>query len=132
MQVEDELTAIAKLLIRHGTLINLISLQLRDQACILVPQLERCGRCDKDPITVEHRFMGLQACDRCAAELIVRSGRNYVDAYIENPDDPLNEARASLMNEDDWVDLPNAEKVRRIADYVRIISLAEAVPGEHH
>ncbi len=72
MQGDDEIVAIVKLLQRQATLLNLISLQLGDQACMLIPTLEVCGRCDRDPITVEHRLMGLQTCDRCAAELIVK------------------------------------------------------------
>ena len=129
---DEELVALAKLIARHSTLINLVSLQLADQACALVPCLARCGRCDSDPITVEHRHTGIQACDRCAAEMIVASGRTYVDAYVANPDDPLNEARYSLMNEDNWVDLPDAQKIRRIVDYVRIIKQSEAPEGGLH
>lgn len=134
MQGEDDITTIARLLAHHAKMINLISLQLGDQACLLAPSLVRCGRCDIEPITVEHRHMGLQACDRCAAELIVRSGRNYVEAYCSDPNDPLNEARSSLMNEDDWLDLPNADKVRRITDYVRIIKVMEGstIVAAHH
>ncbi len=129
---DDDLVAMAKIVARNATLINMISLQLADQACLVAPFLERCGRCEAEPITVKHRHMGMHACDRCAAEMIVKSGRAFVNAFIIDPQDPLNEARASLMNEDDWVDTDDAVKVRRVMDYVRIIKEREVGEQGYH
>lgn len=130
--MSDDIVALAKLAVRQATLINLLSLQLADQACLIMPALKRCSKCQLEPITVEHVHLKIQVCDRCAAESIVKSGRSYVDAYIDNPDDPLNTARASLMNENDWVDLPDAEKVRRVVDYVKIIKELEVTQDRMH
>lgn len=124
----DEIVALAKLAARQAMLINLISLQLADQACMIEPHLPRCSKCQREPVTVEHKHLKVQVCDRCAAESIVVSGRAYVDGYLANPDDPLNDVRSSLMNENDWVDLPDADKIRRIVDYVKGIKELEATP----
>lgn len=130
--MSDDIVALAKLAVRQANLINLLSLQLADQACLIEPKLERCPKCHVEPITVEHLLLKVKLCDRCAAESIVKSGRNYVDAYIANPDDPLNVARASMMNENEWVDLPDAEKVRRLVDYVKIIKELEVTRDRMH
>ena len=123
--MSDDVVALAKLVVRQSALINLMSLQLSDQACVIRDTIPRCEKCHVEPSTVKHVHVGLQLCDRCAAESIVKAGRSYVDAYIADPDDPLNVARQSLMTESDWVDLPDADKVRRIVDYVKIIKELE-------
>lgn len=125
---DDEIVALAKLAARQAKLIELISLQLADQACLIEPHLPKCSKCNELPVTVEHRFLHVKVCDRCAAESIVTSGRAYVDGYLANPDDPLNDVRGSLMNENDWVDVADADKIRRIIDYVKIIKERELTP----
>lgn len=129
---DSDIVALAKLAARQAQTIALITLQLADQACVIEPHLPRCGKCNTDPCTVEHRHLKLKLCDRCAAESIVKAGRNYVDGYIANPNDPLNDVRGSLMNENDWLDLPDADKVRRIVDYVRIIKELDVTPDRTH
>lgn len=128
MSSSDEIVALAKLVVRQSSLINLLSMQLADQACLLETALDRCAKCKAEPATVEHVHLKIAMCDRCAAESIVKSGRTYVDAYIADPEDPLNVARESLMNEHEWVDVEDAEKVRRITDYVKIIKELEVTP----
>lgn len=122
---DDDIVALAKLAARQARLLELISLQLADQACLLEPHLPKCSKCSEFPVTVEHIHLKVRVCDRCAAESIVTAGRAYVDGYLANPDDPLNEVRGSLMNENDWVDIPDADKIRRIIDYVKIIKERE-------
>ena len=126
--MSDDVVALAKLVVRQSALINLMSLQLADQACLIRDTISRCEKCRSEPSTVRHVHVGLHLCDRCAAESIVKSGRAYVDSYIADPEDPLNVVRSSLMNENDWVDMPDADKVRRIADYVKIIKELEVTP----
>ena len=128
---DEELVAIAKLVARQSRLINLASLQLADNACFIETLLAHCGKCNSRLATVEHSI-GCKLCDRCASETIVRSGRNFVDGYINDPKDPLNAARSSLMDENAWVDLPNAERIRRLDDYVRIIKELELAPEQVH
>lgn len=126
--MSDDIVALAKVAVRQATLINMLSLQLADQACLLETQLKRCSRCQLGAVTVEHTYLKIQACDRCAAEVIVKSGRAYIDGYAADPDDPLNLARMTLMNERDWVDVADADKVRRVVDYVKIIKELEVNP----
>lgn len=119
--MSDDVVTLAKLAVRHANLINLISAQLADHACFVKPMLPRCQKCSIEPITVEHALLNIKACDRCAAEMMVRSSRAYVDGYIVDPSDPFNDVRLSLLNENDWVDVDNADKIRRLIDYVEII-----------
>ena len=123
--MSDDIVVLAKIAVRQANLINLISMQLADQACLLLPTLHKCNKCQNEPATVEHIDLKIQLCERCAAETIVSSGRSYVDGYIANPDDPINDARYSLMNEDHWVDLPDADKIRRLVIYVNVIKELE-------
>lgn len=117
----DDIVALAKLAARQAQTISLISLQLADQACLIEPHLPKCSKCEREACTVEHVHLKLRLCDRCAAESIVKAGRAYVDGYLVDPKDPMNDVRGSLMNENDWVDLPDADKIRRVTDYVHII-----------
>jgi hypothetical protein len=130
--MSDDIVALAKLAVRQASMINLLAMQLADQACLIEPHLARCEKCSLEPVTVEHVHVKVRLCDRCAAESIVRSGRAYVDGYMANPDDPLNDIRSSLMNENDWVDLPDADRVRRVVDYVKIIKQLEVALDRVH
>jgi hypothetical protein len=56
-------------------------------------------------------------CDRHAAETIVKSGR----LFNIDENDSLNPVRATLLREEDWEDLEDAERIRRTEDYVAII-----------
>lgn len=127
--MSDDLVALAKIVVRQGTMINLIAAQLADQAALIVPHLEPCRKCKEEPVTIVHvRMEELRLCDRCAAESIVKSARAYVDGYIENPEDPLNTMRASLMNENEWVDTADAQRIRKLVDYVKIVKELEVSP----
>ena len=128
--MSDELVALAKLVARQAYVLNLASLQLADQAVLIEKSLPRCEKCQELPCTVEHRHLHVKLCDRCAAESIFTSSRAYVDGYLANPEDPLNDVRQSLMDENDWLDMPDAEKVRRVVDYARIIK--ELEPSQVH
>lgn len=119
--MSDEIVALAKLAARQAHIINLLSMQLADQACLLSLGLKPCSKCAVEPTTVEHVHMKLSLCDRCAAEAIVASGRTYVDSSVNDGNDPLNDVRSSLMNDGDWLDVPDADRIRRLMDYVKII-----------
>jgi hypothetical protein len=121
---DDVIDALTKLVIKHERSIDLLSLHLAKQACLLYSRLERCVRC-KTPASVEHVYVKIKLCDRCAAEAIVRSGRTFVEGYINDPNDPFNDVRSSLMNELCWSDIDEADKVRDLIEYVRIIKQFE-------
>lgn len=128
----DEIVALARLVARQAYILNLTSLQLADQACLLEPRLERCEKCKAEPVTVTHRHLNVRVCDRCAAESIVKSARAYVDGYLANPDDPLNDVRQSLMDENDWLDVHDADKIRRVCDYAKIVKELDVNPDRIH
>lgn len=130
--MSDEIIALAKLVARQAYILNLTSLQLADQACLLEPRLERCEKCKAEPATVAHRHLNIRVCDRCAAETIVKSARAYVDGYLANPQDPINDVRQSLMDENDWHDLADADKIRRVCDYAKIVKELDVNPDRIH
>lgn len=131
--MSSDLTTLTKLIVRQSTLINLISAQLAEQACLLEQTLTRCSCEDcEEPATVEHHLMDTKVCDRHAATIIVKSKRAYVDSCIADPEDPLNTMKLSLMNENNWTDLQNADKIRKLLNYVKIINELDApAHGEH-
>ncbi len=97
---EQEIIELAKLIVRQSRLISAISLQLADQACLLKSALEVCSHCNLNPCTVEHMsIQKLKCCDKCAAEITIDS--------------------KSLTSV--WFDITDADKIRRLLDYVSII-----------
>jgi hypothetical protein len=128
--MSDELIALAKLVAHQAYVLNFAVLQLADQAVLIERLLLRCEKCQELPCTVEHRYVHVKFCDRCAAESIVNSGRAYVNGYAADPRDPFNDVRSSLMIENDWIDILDAEKVRHVVDYAN--SIKEFKPDQVH
>lgn len=130
--MSNDIKTLLKVATAHQRLLNLMSLQLADQACLIEHHLPKCSRCEHNIATVEHLTSKVRVCDKCAARVIVASSREYVEGCAANPDDPINVAKSSLMNENDWVDMPDAEKIRRLMDYVDIIKELEVTPEGLH
>lgn len=112
---------IAELIIQQTIMISGLANIVADLITMNVASLELCEKCKKDPVTVEHKHVLTRMCDKCAAESIVLSGKNYAKGFMENPDDPLNTVRSSLMLDENWVDIKNAELVRRLVEYAKIV-----------
>jgi len=113
----EQLAALAKLVVKHENIVNILAQNSVDVALILEQLLPRCTRCKEAPCTVYHEHLPEhRMCDHCAAEVAVKSGRNFT-ADLE---DPTNLLRGSLMREDDWHDLPHAEKIRKLVVYVDV------------
>lgn len=125
---DSDLIALAKLAARQAHLINLMLGQLADQACLLSTHLEKCQRCKDKPTTVVHNHINVRACDRCAAECVVTSAKEFVKAFHERPDDPFNVVRSSVMNEELWSDLPEASRIRRLSSFVEELKLQTDSP----
>jgi len=96
---EQEIIELAKLIFRQSRLISAISLQLADQACLLKSKLDVCEQCKLNTATVEHVTLGSKRCDKCASEAVV--------------------AQKTLLSA--WVDVPDADKIRRVIDYVSLV-----------
>lgn len=106
MATDDDVVALAKMVVKQAVLLNAAIQQLGDQAVVVEASLERCLRCDLAPATVQH--LGFHACDRCAAELIVMG-------------EP----------EEQWIDLQDAVRTRRVVDYVHALRSSEAQDMVH-
>ena len=119
------------LLLVYDKALQLITLQVSDQACLLQTCLEHCVKCDSAIATVEHCDLHVKMCDRCAAESIVSQGRTFVNNVVSHANDGLNDVRATLMREKDWHDVPNASRIRTLNSYVQQIGLFYAEPTVH-
>ena len=114
-----DIKALVSMVAKHEKTQYVLTFQQSDNSFIVHSMLPKCERCSSSPCTVKHRYMNVSACDRCCAHMIVKISRSSVDAAIAYPDDALHAARLSLMDENDWVDVENAERIRRIDEYVR-------------
>lgn len=104
MVSDDEIRALAKLTLRHKVLLELSFDIIDDLAELMIPQLKTCS-CDcKEPATVRHIDADIIACDAHAAQAIVRARSG-----LEDP---------RLADEEHWIDVPHARRVRRLKEYV--------------
>jgi hypothetical protein len=86
-----------------------------DLTRLVEPMLEKCARVGcNDAATVKHATLGVKHCDHCAAVVIVKARQNLGEP------DGFDEFRWSIMNEDNWVDVPNAEAIRRMREHLDI------------
>jgi hypothetical protein len=115
----DVKVALAKLVMRHERLINALSDGFFDVVKLLIPQVERCnaGECSV-PATVRHKRLNVAMCDHHCAAAIVNAEKNLIKSQ---PRDTLNSIRGTLMKEEDWDDVPNAESIRRLTDYLGLV-----------
>lgn len=124
MAGDEDIRALARLALRQKALLELSFDIISDLIVLTVPNLERChhNAC-KEPATVKHVDLNINMCDAHAAATIVHAKTNIKN--VES--DMLDFAQQSLAqntclaNEDTWIDLPNAERVRRLKDYVDFI-----------
>lgn len=105
--VEKDAQAILQLLLRQGTLIDVLLVTITDQAILLESRLERCGCPEgcEEPATVTSGAdgTGLKRCDRHAAEATYQLAK-LIDA-------PTSEDQS-------WHDMEDAPRIRKIRDYV--------------
>lgn len=114
----EQLLVFARLVVKHDATIQALAQNAADTSVLLEELLKRCSRCEAAPCTVyNEQLPEYLMCDHCAAELAVKSSKQFT-ADLE---DPVNLLRGSLMREDDWRDLPNADKIRRVMDYVNVL-----------
>ena len=130
MLTPEQYALLLKMTLRHENHIDALFGVVNDFACIIEHSLERCGRnhC-KRAATVEQVDFGIKMCDLCAATAMVRARdnikRNLTDSLA------MQSLRVAIMSEDSWRDLPNAERIRRLSDYVGIINKnAETAPTD--
>ena len=102
-----------KELLQHKALINALLILSCDFARLIECTLERCTseNCN-NAATVQHVNLRVKFCDYHAAEAVVNAQKYIREGTSED-------AFANSFAEDNfWVDLPNAEQIRRIFTYV--------------
>lgn len=124
----EEDAMVAKLLASHQHSLNILSAICNDYACLIEQGLPRCCRLKcTEAATVKHPTLGIEMCDACAAVTVTRAGKNI----SSDPLNDLNLFRAMVANDDLWNDLPNADRIRRLAGYVFMLKRDdEPVPPE--
>lgn len=123
---------LVKMLAQQSYQIKLMALQIADQATLIEPRVPKCMSCHKNPYTVKHVKMSMTFCDRCAAETIIKSSRAFVNLCQMDPDDPFVEVCSSLMDENAWRDVDDAEKIRRMTEFVNIIKEIDVTQDRTH
>lgn len=121
-----DIDVLARLVIKHDRLINLLSELGLAHSILLHEGLERCGAdgCDR-VATVRHRTLNVRRCDACAARLVVRASRQLGGKGA------VADMVASVADAEHWLDVANAIEIRKVQDYVEIARLGiEPQPPE--
>jgi hypothetical protein len=125
-----EISLLIRMALKSDREIGSIFGVINDFACLIEEHLERCAGTDcKNPATVRLSTYGVRMCDACAAKSIVKARRNLL---ISLPDDPINPMRRKVGDDCAWYDLPNAVRIRRLVEYVSMMTKDdEPDPPEH-
>lgn len=116
MASEEDIKALARIVLRHKQLIEVTLGITADLSMVLEPTLERCCQTGcKDPATVTQIDLQTRMCDYHAAAAMIRARENLKQA----PEDELTLLRVRLADEECWTDLPNAPAIRRLHVYVQ-------------
>lgn len=116
MASDDDVKALARIILHHESLIDGAYRICGDFARLLEPALERCSHsCCKDAATVMQVDVKVKMCDYHAARSMIMAKANLLAG---DPNDALVLLRARAADEQCWVDLPNSELIRRLSLYV--------------
>jgi hypothetical protein len=103
----------------NSALIGSLAFFLKSAMVLSFDSLAKCSKCLLIPATVKNKFIDdLICCDKCAAEMIVTSGRSYLALANEESEFVFNEIRKSLMNEDFWIEIKYAVEIRNVLTYL--------------
>jgi hypothetical protein len=114
----EEIAKMLKLLVNNTRSIDAIFGVINDYACLIEVQLPRCVHigCDQ-AATVRHASLKVDMCDAHAAVVITKAIKNVT----LDCNDQLDFFRALVANEELWLDMPNAVRIRRLTDYVSML-----------
>lgn len=116
MASDEDIKALARLVVNNRSLTSVAFGVLNDFARLIEPTVKRCSITGcKEMATVHHVDLQIDTCDHCAAAAIHRAGKGIG----VNPSDSLSFLRLCIADEERWVDLPNAEQIRRLREYVQ-------------
>lgn len=115
MASDEEFKALLRATLRHKLMIDILFGVCNDFATMLEPTLLRCehSRCSA-PATVTHVDVKMKMCDYHAAAGIMQARANA----LKDPTSNLIALRARLADPENWIDLPNADVIRRLDQYV--------------
>jgi hypothetical protein len=118
-QEKDVLAVLAKTLLKHNTSIQSLATLLGDTVHAVVAGLRPCESpgCTR-PATVVHRTLGTAYCDHHVATTIVSVKKIWDEMTVG--------LRKDILNEDLWEDVPHAESIRHVMEYVDLTKEAEA------
>lgn len=125
----DTLTTLLKTVIKHEQMLSIILGAVTDHACMLENGLKRCmSEGCKEPMTVRHVAFGLCVCDHHAARAMTLAKSLLTDDVT----DVHNAVRRSIMHEDSWHDVEDAERIRKIREFILVVKQREeASPPQH-
>lgn len=117
MASDEDIKAMARIVLRHKQLIEVTLGITADLALMFEPTLERCShRGCKEAATVQQVDVKVKMCDYHAAAAMLRAKANLLEG---DPNDALIMLRVRAADEECWVDLPNAVAIRRLQVYVQ-------------
>lgn len=125
----DTLTTLLKTVIKHEQMLSIILGAVTDHACLVEGGLKRCSSAGcKEPVTVKHVVFDVCMCDYHAAWAITTARSLLTD----DPADAQNAVRRAVMHEDSWCDVEDAERIRKIRDFVVVVKQREEqLPPQH-
>ena len=103
---------------------------IADQACLLEQTLEKCQKCKIETVTVEHKFTHVKTCDRCASENIIEAMYSILKRDVQHSD--LDDELLTIANEKNWIDVIDADKIRRITQYIKLTKELDINQNELH
>lgn len=125
---QEQLTALLRLTLKNRHMLDLVMALLEDMVHVVVGELKSCQKegCTSSA-TVKHADLHVDLCDHHAAATIVKMKSQI--RRIEHDD--LTLVRARLADDDYWIDLPNAERIRRLNEVIHQMENAEADEFDH-
>jgi len=141
MASDEEIRALARLTIQNKALIDIVFGVTNDFACLIEPTLERCARTGcKHAATVTQVDTRVKMCDNCAAGCIVRAKHRFKESLQDDKtslQDGITLLRLRAADEETWLDLPDAPRIRRLCQYVDYLKKDDEVspptdPAEMH
>lgn len=114
MATSDDISMLAKHLLEHKTLISVLFGVSNDFVRLIEHALDHCSHegCHC-PATVRHADMGIKFCDYHAATAVVNAQKHLSNNTTSEPI-----LMTRFIEDDCWLDLPNAEQIRRVVAYV--------------
>lgn len=125
MASDADIAALAKIVLKHKTLIEVALGVTADFALMFEPTLERCCHTGcKSAATIQQIDLKVKYCDYHAASGMMVARKKL----LNDPEDELNLLRMRLADEETWTDLPNAIAIRRLQVYVQELRKNDEIP----